>query len=30
VVVEVDAVPGEKNTANNKSTYPVIFTLTPP
>jgi hypothetical protein len=30
VVVDVDAVPGEKNTANNKSTYPVIFTLTPP
>lgn len=30
VVVEVEPVPGEKNTANNRATYPVIFTLTPP
>jgi hypothetical protein len=30
VVVEVEPVPGEKNTGNNKATYPVIFTLTPP
>ena len=30
VVVEVEPVPGERNTANNRATYPVIFTLTPP
>jgi hypothetical protein len=30
VVVEVEPVPGERNTRNNTATYPVIFTLTPP
>jgi hypothetical protein len=30
VKVEVEPVPGEKNTANNSASYSVIFTLTPP
>ena len=27
VSVDVQAVPGEHNTSNNKATYPVIFSL---
>jgi hypothetical protein len=30
VKVEVEPVPGEKNTANNSASFSVIFTLTPP
>jgi type II secretory pathway component PulJ len=30
VRVEIEPVPGEKNTANNSASYPVIFTLTAP